>query len=434
MIIELDRRTLGLVKGKKFRSDAERYIEAYEDFMKSAAETGVPVAEDFTDSAMKEKIVAMGGTEANSCASISYGKLSPACVDCRTGARSKTVFYTLACNRDCFFCANRNQEEYDRYTKGMNDALAELYDSEPESGYSSIALTGGEPLLNPEKALSFFTVVSDRYPEAHKRLYTNGDLLTDEIAKHLAEAGLDEIRISIKPGVKLAGSDTLEKLSLAKCHIPYVMVEMPVLPGSVEEMKNLFRKLEEIGVDGINILEFLYPWVNADEYAAAGYRLKARPYRVLYSYSYAGGLPIAGSEEACLELLEFALKNGMRLNVHYCSLENKLTSQIYHQNAMAKLMPFEVMSPRDFFIKTARVYGSAVNRVKKQLDKSGIAGYHESEEYLEFHPCHITALTDIDEIALTSNVVEYDENGALLLRELKLDLVHPADFYYEKDI
>jgi len=41
------------------------------------------------------------------------------------------------------------------------------------------------------------------------------------------------------------------------------MVEMPVIPGSLEEMKDLLKKLDSLGIFGINLLEFCFPLNNA---------------------------------------------------------------------------------------------------------------------------------------------------------------------------
>jgi pyruvate formate-lyase activating enzyme-like uncharacterized protein len=327
-----------------------------------------------------------------------------------------------------------NQEQYDYYTKNINDAEAELDASMEGKKVSSIALTGGEPLLLPEKAVNFFRHASEKYPDAHKRLYTNGDLLTDELAQQLASAGLNEIRISVKMDKDGYPAETLEKLKTARKHIPAVMVEMPVVPGTLEHMKDLLLKMDEIGCDGINILEFLYPWTDAEEYRKLGFKIKQRPYRVLYSYTYSGGLPIAGSEEECLQLLEFALEKELKLGVHYCSLENKLTSQIYFQNSSTKLMPFEVMSGKDFFIKIARVYGSSAGKVQKFLSKKGVPFQRiAGSDALEFHPRYLSELKGVDEAALTYNIVESDGKSSFM-RELKIDLVNPALFDYDEDI
>lgn len=434
MIIDISRETLDLIKNTKFRSDAARYVEAYEAFMTSAVESGMELAEapDRTDRD-EWKVSTLEVHQGNFGKSLYRGRLSPGCVDCRTGVRSKTVFHTLACNRDCFFCANKNQDEYGHFTENINDAEDELARSDLGAGFTSIALTGGEPLLFPEKALSFFQMACKKYPEAHKRLYTNGDFLTDELAARLAEAGLNEIRISIKLNRKGYPAGTLKKLAIAKRHLPYVMVEMPVIPGTQEIMERLLLQLDEKGVDGINLLEFLYPWVNASDYRAKGHKLKRRPYRVLYSYQYAGGLPIAGSEESCLRLLKFATERQLKLSVHYCSLENKLTSQVHHQNSGIKLLPHEVMSDQDFFIKIARAYRPNVDKVMEYLETADPGAYQVTADYLEFHPRHIAALREVDEIALTYNIAERSANCSQM-REVKIDLIDPRAFDYDHDI
>lgn len=433
MITDINRETLALIKGKRFRNDAARYVEAYEDFIRLAAESGMKIDEESTPAAaeddIKTELFELGIQVGNYGKSLYHGSLSPACTSCRTGERSRTLFHTLSCNRDCFFCANKNQVEYTYFTDNINDAESELEQSAPASGYSTIALTGGEPLLLPEKTTSFFSCASQKYPEAHKRLYTNGDLLTEELAACLAKAGLNEIRISVKIDTKGYSAESLEKLSLAKRHIPHVLVEMPVIPGTAAYMKELFLELEQRGIDGINILEFLYPWTNAADYLAQGFKIGKRPYRVLYDYNYAGGLPIAGSKEACLELLAFAATKKLKLNVHFCSLENKLTAQIHNQNATAALMPYEVMSEKDFFIKIARVYESKANKVVRYLEKADPDGFQRTDTYVEFHPRHISGLKEIDEVALTYNVVERAETGSYM-REVKIDLIHPETFDY----
>jgi pyruvate formate-lyase activating enzyme-like uncharacterized protein len=434
MITDINRETLKLIKGNRFRQDASRYVDSHESFMKFAAESGIDADEGLSSFSVDcNRLQELGIFEGNSGRSLYYGSLSPACIDCRTGSRSKTVFHTLSCNRDCFFCANMNQEEYEYYTKNINNAEKELEKSDRGEGFTSIALTGGEPLLLPERALSFFRFASEKYPKAHKRLYTNGDLLTASLARDLAFTGLNEIRISVKADENGYPEDTIEKLRLAKEHIPYVMVEMPVIPGTEEHMKRLLSEMEKSGMDGINLLEFLYPWTNEEDYIKRGFKIKKRPYHVLYSYSYAGGLPIAGSAEACLKLLTFAAESELKLNVHYCSLENKLTSQIYGQNSGAKLMPYEAMSEKDFFIKIARVYGSGAGKVKKYLDKTAPGSYHAGKHHIEFHPKHISGLKGIDEVALTYNAVERAE-GHSQVREVKIDLVNPETFDYEYDI
>lgn len=92
--------------------------------------------------------------------------------------------------------------------------------------------------------------------------------------------------------------------------------------------------------------------------------MRKRPYDVLYNYWYAGGLPVAGSEEECLHLMAFAAERGLRLGVHYCSADNKNTGQIYQQNLpflqdaeLARRLPWLCFDQTDFFLKSAKAFG-----------------------------------------------------------------------------
>lgn len=435
MLTDITAETLSLIKNPLFRKDAERYVEQYADFIRFVQDSGIGVGEETPDSDKKaEQLLKSGKVGRTSKSNLVYGYISPACIDCRTGENSKTVFHTLACNRDCYFCANMNQEQYRYYTKNINNAEDELDISMSRRNLSSVALTGGEPLLLPERAVSFFRHVREKYPDAHSRLYTNGDLLTDELAAELEEAGLNEIRISVKVDKDGYPAETLDKLRIAKKHIPKVLVEMPVIPNTLEHMKELLLKMDEIGCDGINLLEFLYPWTDSSEYKKLGFKVKKRPYSVLYSYEYAGGLPVAGSEDDCLELVAFGAERGLKLGIHYCPLENKLTSQIYSQNKGTKLMPYEVMSEKDFFIKIARVYGRSAGKVQKFLSKKGAAFQRlEHSDAVEFHPKYLSMLKGVDEAAITYNVVE-KSGCSSHMREVGIDLVNPETFNYDSDI
>ncbi len=92
------------------------------------------------------------------------------------------------------------------------------------------------------------------------------------------------------------------------------------------------------------------------------------------NYWYAGGMPVAGSEAECLELLRFAREAGLRLGVHYCSLDNKFTGQIYQQNkpfltdpAFAARHAWLSLDPGDYFLKCAKVFGGDAEAVATVL-------------------------------------------------------------------
>ncbi len=321
------------------------------------------------------------------------------------------------------------------HTRDVIGELDKLRQTTPRMGH--IALTGGEPLLHKDETVRFFEHTHELYPDAHTRLYTSGDHIDREILESLQKSGLKEIRFSIRMHDLAKGQrHTYDRIALAHEYIPRVMVEMPVLPNTFEEMKDVLRELDQLGIFGINLLEFCFPLNNAEAFREKGYKVKARPFRVLYDYWYAGGLPIAGSETVCLDLIDFALDAGLKLGVHYCSLENKHTGQMYQQNRGHNLPRRVYFSQRDYFLKTAKVFGEDIPAVQKAFDKSGYRDYVISEQHnsLEFHVNQISTLKKMSiDVGISSQVIETRDNEQVM-RELKVDLTTPQTFRLSTDV
>ncbi|WP_425804440.1 hypothetical protein ACHOLT_20235 [Desulfitobacterium sp. Sab5] len=227
-----------------------------------------------------------------------------------------------------------------------------------------------------------------------------------------------------------------ERIALAKQYIPDVMVEMPVIPGTLPEMKELLLELNRLEISGINLLEFCFPFHSAEEFIKRGFKVKNPPFKVLYNYWYAGGLPISRSELECLNLVEFALDEKLKLGVHYCSVENKQTGQIYQQNYGQKVSPLMYFSPNDYFFKSAKVFGEDIEKISKVFKKKNMVQFQFNTDYqfLEFPVNQIKLLKDLDlEIGISTNIMETRKDGKYL-RELKIDLTYPHSFNLEKDI
>lgn len=294
--------------------------------------------------------------------------------------------------------------------------------------FDHIALTGGEPLLHAQKVVEFFAFVDSQSKNTYTRLYTAGDLLTEEILKSLKEAHLNEIRFSIKQEETPQQMESLFQLmKLAKEYIPFVVVEMPIIPGTLEQMKGILHSLDEIGVNGINLLEFCFPMHNAEAFQERGFQLKFPPFETYYNYWYAGGLAVHKSEEECLELLKYASEQKLKLGVHYCSLENKHTGQLYQQNHHIRLSKLYSFSNKDFFIKCAKVFGEDKDIVLNRLQKQGISNLELDSNFdsLQFPLSAIKYLkgTSVD-IAVCSYVSEI-RGEEEVLREVKVEWTIP---------
>jgi len=431
------------IKNADMRSYAEIYTRIASGFIDEILQTGISVdPEDFT-TLYEEKLDILrkkGAEVRNDRKSIFVNTISPACVACQTGVGSATFFTSLKCNRDCFYCFNPNQENFEYYRDNICDTVSQLKATrDREQNIYQLALTGGEPLLHKTEAINFFSYAKEYFPNVYTRLYTSGDFVDEKILISLKEAKLDEIRFSIRMQDLEKGNKTIyDRIKLAKDFIPQVMVEMPILPGTLEVMKDVLVKLDDLGLYSINLLELCFPRNNVDEFTRRGYRIKNRPFRILYDYWYAGGLPVSQSELECLDLLEFTLDNKLKLGVHYCSLENKQTGQIYQQNFDKPLDGIKHFSNRDYFLKSAKVFGADREPVRQLLEKNGVTAYDINEEYnyLEFNIKQIRLLKKLDEnieIGLCSSVFE-EREGELVNRELAVELTTPKNFQISKDI
>lgn len=447
MLEDTTGKMLAKIKNPAFRSYARIYSDIERDFMGTIRSFGLEFAsnsKDVTRGQLAKRVDALASQAVNvenDRKSIWINAISPSCLTCRQGVGTETFLTSTQCPRNCYFCFNPNQMQYEYYLSHEHDVCAELRQHVAAGvRYKDLALTGGEPLLHPDLTVSFFELASQLCPGAYTRLYTSGFGLDEELLARLQATGLSEIRFSIKLEESQASiQDTLAKMQLCLGRIPSVMVEMPVMPDQVSQMKELLAQLDSLGIQGINLLELCFPLNNAPEFARRGYRLKSRPYRVLYNYYYAGGVPVDGSEAACIELLEFAVEAGLHMGVHYCSLENKFSGQIYQQNRYSHVaQPWHTMSGRDFFFKSAKVFGADTDMVEVVLRSMGERRMirDADSDSLEFPVAAIPSLAGIlpsVEVAVCLHVAEIREQGEVL-RELAIYKTTPTAFDLESDI
>ncbi|MBL4953500.1 radical SAM protein [Neobacillus sp. OS1-32] len=428
MYTTITRENINEIRNPSFRNYASRYLDIEDQTNRLIESFGLPFTKALS-SITKEEIIKDKVKSRNEKKSLYLNWVSPACRACKKAEKSLTTFISFKCPKNCYFCFNPNQENFTAFRVKEHDPVFELNQHlEHGERFDHIALTGGEPLLHPTKTVEFFQFVHEKSKGSYTRLYTAGNLLTPDILRSLKEAHLNEIRFSIK---QEETEDQIENLyrimKMAKEYIPTVVVEMPVIPGTLEQMKSILHRLDEIGVNGINLLEFCFPMHNAEEFNKRGFELKFPPYETYYNYWYAGGLGVHKSEEECLQLLQYASEQSFNLGVHYCSLENKHTGQLYQQNKNVRLSKLYSFSNTDYFIKSAKVFGKDKEIVRKRLQKHGISYFEQNEMYdcLQFPLSAIKYLkgTPVD-IAICSFVSEV-QGKEEILREVKVQWTIP---------
>ena len=276
-----------------------------------------------------------------------------------------------------------------------------------------------------DEAVAFFSRASELFPAAHLRLYTSGDLLSRELIDRLVRAGLHEIRFSVKQDDKPELLEkVLERMAWAREQVPTVMVEMPVIPGTDSFMKELLAKLDALGVDGVNLLEFAYAMWNWPVFESLGLTLRNPPQQVMFDYTYAGALAVQDSEEDCLRLMLWAREQGLGLALHYCSLENKHRAQVRNMNEpFADIHACYAFDYDDFFLKTALAFDGDRDLVRRALEREGCHQVLEDAEggSLAFHPRWLSvarrAVPEPGRLCVSFNVA-VDEGRSL--RELKV--------------
>ena len=369
----------------------------------------------------------------NGGASVWRQWISRACLACRTGKNTGSVFVDLRCTRNCYFCFNENQPHKDRFKIQKRDIELELKQAHRAGAhYDCLAITGGEPILNKEQALSFLGLARRLYPDVHLRLYTNGELADKATLEELKECGLNEIRFSVKPDdVADTRNLVLANIERAVSLIDDVVIEMPVMPGTLDEMKALMMQADAMGVRGMNLLEFCFPLHNAEEFRRRGFKLRHRSRKYPHDYWYAGGIPVAGSEKEALELLRFAADEGLRLGVHYCSTDNRNTAQVHFQNKgfytdayLRQIYPWYDFD-EDGFLKCAKAYGADAEEIRAWLDSVGhvVYGYDPDCPAIAFPRA---LLDDIRQalphvvVGESAAILEEREDGSRMVRELNV--------------
>ncbi len=413
-------------------SELQEYDEGSKQYLDALTAKGVKFAQAGHNQkkidSLREQLRAKGAQFKNGGASIVWGWQSKACVECTGNNGSETFSTTFKCHRDCYFCFNYNVADYDKFVREGCPWHDGIEDAERRYGHDGLAvlgLTGGEPLLVLDDSIELLKEAEERFPSAHKRMYTSGDLLTEEGAQRLRDAGLDEIRFSVKQDDPLDRQErVLKGMEIAKRYIPSLMVEMPIIPNTDERMHELFARWAEIGIDGINLLEFCFPFHSWEEYEARGFEIRNPPFDVMYDYGYSGGLPVAGSEELCLELMLWGIEHDVPFGMHYCSLDNKHRSEMRLRNERGRsIHPVFSFDENDFFLKCGKVFGDDTKLVAETLLRKGKTDFIENAEAhsLSFPLKFLPLLKGLNIQPATSICLLEDDEEGTYLREVALE-------------
>ncbi|WP_020674825.1 radical SAM protein [Geopsychrobacter electrodiphilus] len=269
------------------------------------------------------------------------GELSPGCQQCVAGNWS-CLFINASCNASCFYCPTAQDRGEIPATNNLSFRHPRSYTTYLKRlGFSGSSISGGEPLLTLNRTLAFLRAARKGLGKhGHLWMYTNGILLTREIAGQLAEAGLDEIRFDIG-----ATGYKCHKIAEAKGLIPVISIEIPAVPEAVSTLKQVLPELPELGVNHLNLHQL---------------RLTQHNFRQMnernYTFLHGEKITVLDSELAALEILSFVHRTQLNLPVNYCSFVFKHRHQkaaALRRVAQLDKRPWETVTRAGFIRKLA---------------------------------------------------------------------------------
>ncbi len=238
--------------------------------------------------------------------------LSPGCRSCGEGTWS-CLFINGICNAHCFYCPAEQCEDSIPGTNTVEFTHPRDYiDYLEYFHFQGASISGGEPLLRPEKTLLFITKIKNHFGDRlHMGLYTNGILATEGRLKELRKAGLDEIRFNIG-----ARHYNLDRVAAAVGLIDRVTVEVPAIPEEYDRLKDSVQKLAALGAAHLNLHQLRCTPFNHRHLAERN-----------YTFLHGPKVTILESELTALKMILYSVENGIGLPINYCSFVYKNTCQ-----------------------------------------------------------------------------------------------------------
>ncbi|MGE5340922.1 MAG: radical SAM protein [Candidatus Omnitrophota bacterium] len=288
-------------------------------------------------------------------------RLSPGCESCGNGTWS-CLFINGLCNARCFYCPSTQNEKSEPTTNTVQFPNVQDYIDYIELfKFKGIGLSGGEPLLTPDRTLEFLSEIKLNFGDTiHVWLYTNGTKLTEPILNQLKNAGLNEIRFDL-----VALSYDLEKVKLASRYIDTVTVEIPAIPEDYDLLSQKLQDMKDAGLKFLNLHQLRCTPHNCAELINRN-----------YTFLHGPKVTVLESELTALRLIKYAHDHHIDLPINYCSFIYKnryqgIAAQKRHAAFIKK--PFETIT-RLGLIRTLSVKGNAdaLSHLTETFQSNGI--------------------------------------------------------------
>ena len=268
------------------------------------------------------------------------------------------LFVTGLCGFHCVYCPVSDERMYrdvvfadEKRVERDEDVLEEARAIRAKGA----GITGGDPLDVVDRTCHYIRLLKQEFgPGFHTHLYT---MTADpEKIRKLADAGLDELRFHIPPGLwrRAAGSPYEAASRLARGLGITVGLEVPLLPERRADLLRLVEWAEAEGLAFVNLNEL--------EFSDANYaRMRRQGYENKHELSHG----VQGSDDAALEILAYP----GRIPVHYCTSQYKDAWQLrarIRRRAENIARPWDVVTEDGTLVKGV-IEGDGLDAVMREL-------------------------------------------------------------------
>jgi len=269
--------------------------------------------------------------------------LSPGCRMCAKGEKM-VVLVTGRCMTSCYYCPLSFQK------KGTDRIFADEWELASERDTDTLlaeataiqakgaGITGGDPLVVWQRVSRYIRLLKAAFGDRfHIHLYTSGLKNIDALPIFVDE-GLDEIRLHPLPATwgNMTKSPLSRAIRILSSYDVDVAVEVPVIPGSDQDLLSLIAWADYQGVRWVNLNELEFSEQNCQAFMKRGYDVKD-------DLSAA----VAGSQKTAQKVLAAAAQRDFAIGVHYCSVSFKDRIQLRNRikrRAKTVARPYDVIT------------------------------------------------------------------------------------------
>jgi len=278
-------------------------------------------------------------------------KLSQGCYACKTGSWI-CIYIGVSCNLQCLVCpqtSRHTEKEFIWANGGANDIhsmedLRRVLDRNKR--ITGISFSGGEPFIYLKDVKEWLQFINENYSDLnlYKWIYTNGTKVTKEGCLELRKLGLNEIRFDL--AATNYSDKIIKKIEYCKKIFDKVCVEVPVEPWKTDKLIEVLPKLDQIGLDYLNLHELSICVDNRERLITGGYIDE----KLIYNSN--AGQHYLPSIIDTYRIIEYIEENHLNIIYNDCSARNMVNQHLgwqYQRNRQNNNYIWE--SWEDFIIR-----------------------------------------------------------------------------------